>query len=147
LLNNRLQGIDDWDIFVRIAELYPVLVLDRPVSIYRRPTPFSMQGSSPLAQHLSSAARHQVELLRLPRAQAAPTNKRREVRRRAVSRIVDTLLWNAAQAIRQRAYKFGCANVLAALRLSPRRALRPRGYRRLRLALRERAGLNSGIRT
>jgi glycosyltransferase involved in cell wall biosynthesis len=147
LLNNRLQGIDDWDIFVRIAELYPVLVLDRPVSIYRRPTPFSMQGSSPLAQHLSSAARHQVELLRLPRAQAAPTNKRREVRRRAVSRIVDTLLWNAAQAIRQRAYKFASANVVAALRLSPRRALRPRGYRRLRLALRERAGLNSGVRT
>jgi glycosyltransferase involved in cell wall biosynthesis len=135
LLKNNLHGIDDWDIFVRIAELYPMLVLDQPVGIYRKPTPFSMQGSSPQAQHLSSVARHQLELLRLPRARAASANKRREVRRRALSRIVDTLLWNAVQAIRQRAYEFACANVLAALRLNPRRALRPRGYRRLRLVL------------
>jgi glycosyltransferase involved in cell wall biosynthesis len=138
LLKKNLHGIDDWDIFVRIAELYPMLVLDQPMGIYRKPTPFSMQGSSPQAQHLSSVARHQLELLRLPRARAAPANKRREVRRRALSRIVDTLLWNAVQAIRQRAYEFACANVLAALRLSPRRALRPRGYRRLRLVLRAR---------
>ena len=138
LLKNNLHGIDDWDIFVRIAEFYPMLVLDQPVGIYRKPTPFSMQGSSPQAQHLSRVARHQLELLRLPRARAAPADKRREVRRRALSRIVDTLLWNAVQAIRQRAYKFACANVLAALRLNPRRALRPRGYRRLRLVLRAR---------
>lgn len=138
LLKNNLHGIDDWDIFVRIAELYPMLVLDQPVGIYRKPTPFSMQGSSPQAQHLSSVARHQLELLRLPRARAAPANKRREVRRRALSRIVDTLLWSAVQAIRQRAYEFACANVLAALRLNPRRALRPRGYRRLHLVLRAR---------
>lgn len=147
LLKNNLDGIDDWDIFVRIAELYPVVVLDQAVSIYTKPTPVSMQGSSPQAQHLSSAARHQVELLRLPRARAAHKSKRREVRRRALSRIVDTLAWNAVQAIRQGAYKFACANVLAALRLNPRRALDPRGYRRLRLALREGAGLNSGVRT
>ena len=137
LLNRNLRGIDDWDIFVRIAELYPVLVLDQAVSIYRKPTPFSMQGSSPQAQHLFRAARHQVELLRLPRAQAATPGKRREVRRRGLSRIVDTLLWNAVQAIRQKAYKFAGANVLAAFRLDPRRALRPRGYRTIRLALRK----------
>ena len=138
LLRNNLHGIDDWDIFVRIAELYPVLVLDQPVGIYRKPTPFSMQGSSPQAQHLSNVARHQLELLRLPRARAATANKRREVRRRALSRIVDTLLGNAVQAIRQRAYEFGFANAVAALRLNPRRALRPRGYRRLRLVMRAR---------
>lgn len=135
LLKNNLHGIDDWDIFVRIAELYPVLVLDQPVGIYRKPTPFSMQGSSPQAQHLSSVARHQPELLRLPRARGAPANKRKEVRRRALSRLVDTLLWNAVQAISQRAYGVACANVLAALRLNPRRVFRPRGYRRLRLVL------------
>ena len=135
LLKNDLPGIDDWDIFVRIAELYPMLVLDQPVGIYRKPTPFSLQGSSRQAQHLSSVARHQLELLRLPRALAAPANKRSEVRRRALSRIADTLLGNAAQAIRQGAYEFACANVLAAFRLNPRRTLRPRGYRRLRLLL------------
>ena len=146
LLRNDLPGIDDWDIFARIAELFPVLVLDQPVSIYRNPTPLSMQGSSSQAQHLSSAARHQLQLLSLPRARAAPASKRREVRRRALSRIADTLLWNAAQAIGQRSYKLAWTNVLAALRLNPRRALRPKGYRSLRLVLSERASLNSRIR-
>src|ERR1700674_785062 len=30
LLNRHLNGIDDWDIFTRIAELYPVLVIETP---------------------------------------------------------------------------------------------------------------------
>src|SRR5450432_950687 len=29
LLNRRLRGIDDWDILVRIAELYPVMVMEQ----------------------------------------------------------------------------------------------------------------------
>jgi glycosyltransferase involved in cell wall biosynthesis len=131
LFNASLPGIDDWDILVRIAELYPVVVLDKPVSIYRKPTPFSGQGSSAQAQHLSRAARHQLSLLCLPRARAARTSRKREVRRRALKRIADTLLLNAAQAIRNRAYKFACANSLAALRLHPLRVLRPAGYLKL----------------
>ncbi len=131
LFNASLPGIDDWDILVRIAELYPVVVLDKPVSIYRKPTPFSEQGSSVQAQHLSRAARHQLSLLRLPRARTARISRKREVRRRALKRIADTLLLNAAKAFRDGAYKFACANSLAALRLHPLRALRPAGYLKL----------------
>jgi glycosyltransferase involved in cell wall biosynthesis len=135
MFNSGLPGIDDWDILVRIAELYPVIVIDCPVSVYRKPTPFSGQGSSAQARHLSKAARHQLQLLRLTRARAAPASKLREVRRRTVNRIADTLLWNAAQAVRQGAYSFACANILAALRLSPVRVLRPGGYRKLAATL------------
>ena len=31
LLNRNLRGIDDWDMLVRIAELYPVMILNEPV--------------------------------------------------------------------------------------------------------------------
>jgi glycosyltransferase involved in cell wall biosynthesis len=138
LLNANLQGIDDWDILVRIAELYPVVVVSQPVSVYRKPTPFSGQGSSAQAGHLLRAARHQSQLLCLPRAKEASVSKLREVRRRGVNRIADTLLWNAAEAAREGAYRFACANVFAALRLNPLRALRPAGYRKLALMLRAR---------
>jgi glycosyltransferase involved in cell wall biosynthesis len=124
LFNANLSGIDDWDVFVRIAELYPVLVLNEPVSIYRKPTPSSDQGSSNQAQHLSRALRHQLQLLRLPRVKMAPLAQQQDIRRRMVNRVVDTLLWNAARAIPQGASSFACRNIFAALRLSPSRALR-----------------------
>lgn len=137
LLDSNLPGLDDWDIFVRIAELYPVVVLDQPVSIYRKATPFSGQGSSHQGEHLSRIARHQLRLLRLPRVKAAPLSQQREVRRRAVNRIADVLFWNAAHAICKGAYGFAYANVAAALRVNPLRALRPAGYRKLVLILRQ----------
>src|SRR6267378_7485055 len=34
LLNRNLRGIDDWDILVRIAELYPVMIMEQPIGIY-----------------------------------------------------------------------------------------------------------------
>ncbi len=131
LLNSNLPGLDDWDILVRIAELYPVIVLDQPVSIYRKPTPFSRQGSSAQARHLSRAARHQLQLLRLPRARREPANYLREVRRRTVNRIADTLLLNAVHAAREGSYAFSCSNVLTALSLNPLRAARPAAYKKL----------------
>jgi glycosyltransferase involved in cell wall biosynthesis len=135
LLNANLSGIDDWDVLVRIAELYPVLVLNEPVSIYRKPTPYSGQGSSGQAQHLARALKHQLQLLRLPRVKMAPLAEQKEIRRRTVNRVVDTLLWNAALAIPQGANSFACRNIFTALRLSPSHALRVARPRRLALVL------------
>lgn len=131
LLNPHLSGIDDWDILVRIAELYSVVVLNDPVSIYRKPTPSSGQGSSAQAQHLCRALHHQLQLLRLPRVKTAPQSKQREIRRRTVNRIADTLLWNAARALAEGSIAFACTNIFAALRLRPSRALRVARLRRL----------------
>jgi hypothetical protein len=131
LLNRRLQGIDDWDMLVRIAELYPVMVLEQPVGIYRQPTPLSGQGSSAQASQLHDAVRHQLQLFRLPRVMSAPRLRRRDARRRTVNRVADTLLWNAAGRLPERAYGFAAANVFTALRLNPLRALRPGVFRKL----------------
>ena len=129
LLNRHLRGIDDWDIFVRIAELYPVAIVEQPMGVYRRPTPSSAQGSSAQATQLRRAARHQLRLLRLPRAMAAPPSKRRAIRRRTLNRIADTLLWNAAKLVSAGEYPTVFYNTVAALTLSPLRVVRPRSFR------------------
>jgi glycosyltransferase involved in cell wall biosynthesis len=130
LLNRRLRGIDDWDILVRIAELYPVMVMKQPVGIYRQPTPLSGQGSSAQASQLHDAVRHQSQLFRLPRVMSATRLRRREARRRTVNRVADTLLWNAAGRLPERAFGFAAANIFTALRLNPLRALRPGVFRK-----------------
>ena len=131
LLNPRLGGIDDWDIFVRIAELYPVLVINEPMGLYRQPTPSSAQGSSAQGAQLLQAARHQLRLLKLPRAQAATAQQRRSIRQRTLTRIADTLLWSAARRLPEKEFGFVCRNTLTALRLNPLRAIRPRAYQKL----------------
>ncbi len=131
LFNARVPGIDDWDVLVRIAELYPAAVVDGPVGVYRQPTPTSGQGSSSQARQLARAARHQLELLRLPRAAALPASERQALRRRTLKRIADTLLLNSARRFREGSYRHAFGGSLTALRLCPSRALRPRGYARL----------------
>jgi hypothetical protein len=130
LLDQRLSGIDDWDIFVRIAECYQVIINEHPAGIYRQPTASSGQGSSARAAQLRRAARHQLQLLRLPRAMAAPAGKRRAIRQSAINRIADTLLWNALPLLRSGEYASVCANILGALRLNPLRVARPGAYKK-----------------
>src|SRR5215203_4794593 len=125
LFNRRLAGIDDWDLWARIAEHRPVLVDPEPVCIYRSATPSSKQGSSSLARHLLAAANHQRKLLTLNRAQAAPPSQRRALRKLTRRRIADTLSWRAAEELPNGAVGFAAANFLTALRLSPGWALRP----------------------
>jgi len=131
LLNRHLNGIDDWDIFTRIAELYPVLVIETPVGIYRQPTPFSGQGSSARAVQLRGAARHQLKLLRLPRATSASSSQRRGARQRMLNRIAENLLWKAAHYLPEGKFGPAYANVSVALRLNPLSAVRPGAYKKL----------------
>lgn len=131
LLNPRLGGIDDWDIFVRIAELYPVLVIKEPIGLYRQPTPSSAQGSSAQNAQLFRAARHQLHLLQLPRARSAADRQRRTIRKRTLNRIADTLLWSAARKLPEKEFGFVFRNAVTAMRLNPLRAFRPRSYQKL----------------
>jgi glycosyltransferase involved in cell wall biosynthesis len=130
LLNRHLNGIDDWDIFARLAELYPVVVGKEPVGIYRQPTPFSGQGSSARAAQLCRAVQHQPQLLSLPRAISAGPTKRRKVRRKLLKRVSETLLSMAHSQLQEREYRPAYANASTALRIDPRTLLRPSFYRR-----------------
>jgi len=131
LLRRHLIDIDDWDIFVRLAEVYPAIIIDEAVGIYRQPTPSSNQGSSSRAAQLNRVARHQRRLLQLPRALLATREERRRIRRVTLNRIADTLLFSAARNIPQREFREAGRNIRVAVLLNPLRALRPGSYRKL----------------
>lgn len=138
LLNRRIPGIDDWDILVRIAELFPVITGAEPVGIYRQPAPCSGQGSSVQSDQLARAANHQLQLFELPRVKTLPKSQRQAIRRRTINRVADTLLWSAWKNLPQKEFGFAAANIAAALRLNPFRALRPAVVRRMGKTLSER---------
>lgn len=125
LFNQRLAGIDDWDLWTRLAELRPVLVDEDPVCIYRCASPSSGQGSSNQGPHLRAAAKHQAQLLELPRARDAQPSQRRMISRNTRRRIADTLSWRAAEEFPRGAFRFAVSNFLTAFRLSPWWAARP----------------------
>lgn len=129
LFNERIPGIDDWDMWARLAESRPAVLDDRPVCLYRSPAPDSGQGSSALGPHMLAAVRHQAKLLSLPRALAAPAAVRRAARRNTRRRVADTLSWRAAEQLPRGAFRFAAGNFLAALRISPLRAARPTHFR------------------
>ncbi|HEX8337609.1 MAG TPA: glycosyltransferase, partial [Pyrinomonadaceae bacterium] len=131
LFKPRVDGIDDWDLWVRLAELFPVVTVSEPVGVYRRPTPGSGQGSADFARDALRLLRHQKELLRLPRAASAAPSERRRVRRETARRLADVLLHRAAVWGPRGHYAFALRHLLAGLRLAPTRALRPYVYREL----------------
>ena len=142
LLNRHVSGIDDWDIFTRIAELYPAAVIPEPVGLYRQPTPFSDQGSSARASQLHRVARHQRNLLKLPRAAAASKAQRRATRKRMVNRISENLIWTAAAKYLPRLQlKPAVANLSVALKLDPISIVRPGAYEKLAKNLIVKTGL------
>ena len=97
LLNRNISSVDDWDMFTRIAELYPVITMQDAVGLYRQPTPSSQQGSSARASQLKLAIRHQRKLLRLPRSAALSARQRKQIRQRTINRVSETLIWIAAK--------------------------------------------------
>ncbi len=125
IFNRRLAGIDDWNLWTRIAEARPVLVDQTPVCIYRVASPASGQGSSALGSHLLAAVKHQKHLFSLPRALEAPAAQRRAVSKNTRRRIADTLSWRAAEALPRGAFRFAASNFFIALWLSPLWAARP----------------------
>ena len=144
LLRRHLIGIDDWDIYARLAEIYPAVVTTEAVGVYRQPTRHSGQGSSARTAQLRRVIRHQLELLKLPRAQSATKKQRRTIRRRLCNRIADTSLWNAAQRLPYGEFDQVSENILLAMQLNPTRAISPRGPRRIldAFAAKRRAAIN-----
>ena len=132
LFDRRLAGIDDWDLWTRIAEVRDVLLDPTPVCIYRVGSPSSGQGSSDLGTHLHSAVKHQARLFLLPRAQDASPAQRRAVSKSTRRGIADMLSWRAAEALPRGAFRFAASSFFNALRLSPWWAARPTHLRVLR---------------
>lgn len=102
LLDGSVPGVDDWDLWVRIAEIYPIMALEIPAIIWRRSTPASGQGTSQAAG-LVSLSVHQFRncWMNLPRARTASKRARRAAWRAFSENMTEHLLWESARALRR----------------------------------------------
>jgi hypothetical protein len=120
LLDGSIPGLDDWDLWIRLAELYKVAAVERPVMIWREPTPGSGQGSSNTVKLIALSTRLLRQgWLKLPRAAAAPARKRREVRRRFSENVVEHLCWETARALSTGDLRHAGRSALSLLQLHP----------------------------
>ncbi len=101
LLDDSIPGLDDWDLWIRIAEIYPVLSAETAIAIWRRSTPASGQGTSDAANLTSmSVQKFRNSWIRLPRAAAASRKIRRDTWREFSENMAEHLIWESARALR-----------------------------------------------
>lgn len=120
LLNESIPGADDWDLWIRLSEIYGVASVERPVAVWRRPTPTSGQGSSATVE-LISLGRYLLRRrwLALPRASSAAPQKRRAAWGGFSKNVSDHLVWEAASALLTGDLPHAGKSALTALRLHP----------------------------
>jgi glycosyltransferase involved in cell wall biosynthesis len=120
LLEESIPGIDDWDLWIRLAEIYRVVAIEQPVAIWRKPVPGSGQGSSETLDLIRLSARElRRRWLALPRAALAPPEERREVWRRFSKNLAEHLAWETASALASGQLRRAGRLALAQLRLHP----------------------------
>jgi glycosyltransferase involved in cell wall biosynthesis len=126
LLDTSLPGMDDWDLWVRIAEVFPVAVVDEPVGMWRSFNPDSDQGSVRMPEiFLQANYVQRSKWLRLPRALAATEEERQQVRQRLRNRFSDLLICYAASVLPGGHHRMAKKCLLSALHINPVRAIRP----------------------
>lgn len=95
-----IAGIDDWDLWIRMAALYPVIALEQPVVTWRRPAPDSDQKSARVVEMVSLATKQFREYwLKLPRAVDAPSALRQNAARQFSQNMASHLVWEAGRSL------------------------------------------------
>jgi len=120
MLDETAPGLDDWDLWIRIAELYAVAASEEPVSVWRKSSPASGQGSSEAAELVARCRRQWLERwVRLPRAAAATRQERRAAWRHFSANMAEHLVCEAGRALACGRVGQAARNASAALRLFP----------------------------
>lgn len=135
LFDRLIPGIDDWDLWIRMAALYPVVAFAEPVVTWRKPGPNSDQFSARAVEIVAMSTRQfRQRWLKLPRAAEAPASMRRQASRQFSQNMASHLVWEAARSLSYRELTRATRCALAAFRFhSPglaRRALRELFVRR-----------------
>ena len=95
LLDQSLSGIDDLDLWIRIAELYEVAAIDKPAAVWRVSRENSGQGSSnPVKLLARSIPAFDKKWSKLPRA-VKDKEKLAEIRPQFIDNLVNRLLRDA----------------------------------------------------
>jgi glycosyltransferase involved in cell wall biosynthesis len=120
LLDHSAPGIDDWDLWLRIASRYPVTALERPVMVWRRSTPTSGQGTSRASELIALSTRQfRRKWLGLSRAACAPASARRGAWRLFSKNAAGQLVYEAVRALGSRQFRQAQACVRAAVCTHP----------------------------
>ena len=134
LLDDSIPGLDDWDLWVRIAEIYPIMALKTPVITWRRSTPASGQGTSEAAGLVSlSVQQFRNCWMKLPRARTASRRARRATWRAFSENMAEHLLWESARALRRGRPGQSLRDLSVLPRLSPLSLIRIVEHRILRV--------------
>jgi len=120
LLDSYLAGLDDWDLWVRIASLYPVIALEKPVMIWRRSTPVSEQGTSLAASIVSRAVQQfQSSWMKLPRAVSGTAEMRRIAWQQFSANMAAHLIWETIRSLNHRDAWQAARNISTVGRVGP----------------------------
>lgn len=131
---SSLPGIEDWDLWIRLAELFEVVALESVVAIYRRATPGSGQFTSDAAAMVRRITKaHRQRWMKLPRAANASAEQRRLAQGAFSSNMANHLIWEMGRCIKEKQFNSAWKNFQTALGLHPlgvtRRVMRPANFR------------------
>jgi len=134
LLDAASSGLDDWDLWVRISEIYPILSAETPVIVWRRSAPNSGQGTSQAAQLVSKSVRKfRNDWMKLPRAKSGAAKTRRLVWREFSENMTEHLIWESGRALRCGELRQAVRNLMMLPRFHPLTLMRIAGHRVLRV--------------
>jgi hypothetical protein len=120
LLDPRIAGLDDWDLWIRIAELYPVIAAEEPAMHWRQSTPSSKQGTSEAAAIVSkSVQQFRRSWQHLPRVTNAPPETKRTAWRRFSANMAAHLTCEVSRSLRHGEVILATKNLFALGRLGP----------------------------
>jgi glycosyltransferase involved in cell wall biosynthesis len=120
LLDDTIPGLDDWDLWIRIAELYPVVAVAQPVVTWRRSNVRSAQGTSDAAMIVSQGIRKfKMDWTKLPRVAAASRDLKRATWRRFSENVLEHALWQSARAVASGKPLQPLKNLMVAPQLDP----------------------------
>ncbi|GEM_PF-285705 len=102
LLDDAIPGIDDWDLWVRVTEIFPTAAVQYPVIVWRQSFPDSVQGSSNTVDVIAKASRHfRRAFTKLPRFAAASRVQQRRAWQEFSKHVAEHLAWNIFSELRQ----------------------------------------------
>ncbi|HYW72468.1 MAG TPA: glycosyltransferase family 2 protein [Pyrinomonadaceae bacterium] len=100
LLDDSISRIDDWDFWLRVTELFPVIGLKTPVLVWRAPARNSRQGSSETVEVIELAIKHfRRNCRRMPRVARASRRQRQQSWRAFSMNLADHLAWETFRSL------------------------------------------------